>query len=111
MPVCFCCLTTPDGWARFDLEAGLQELIDHPDIYGLKENATNLADRSILIFGGWEDQGPTIDQYLLPLYRALKGAGAQKVTFIVYHTDHSFSNVRQRLMTDIAEWLQRELIG
>ena len=98
----------PEGWARFDLEANLQELFDHPDIYGLRENAGKLADRSILIFGGWEDQGPTVDQYLLPLYRALRSAGAEKVTFIVYHTDHSFSNVRQRLAADIAEWLLRE---
>jgi dipeptidyl aminopeptidase/acylaminoacyl peptidase len=98
----------PEGPARFDMEASLHELIDHPDIFGLRENAKKLADRSILIFGGWEDTGPTIDQHLLPLYRALRGAGAEKVTFIVYHTDHSFSNVRQRLAADIAEWLLRE---
>lgn len=50
----------PEGWARFDLENSLLELIDHPDIYGLREIAKNLADRSLLIFGGWEDEGPTI---------------------------------------------------
>jgi pimeloyl-ACP methyl ester carboxylesterase len=98
----------PEGWARFDMEANLQELFDHPDIFGLRENAEKLADRSILIFGGWEDTGPTIDQYLLPLYRTLKSAGAEKVTFIVYHTDHSFSNVRQRLASDIADWILRD---
>ena len=98
----------PEGPARFDLEAGLQELVDHPDVFGLRENAANLADRSLLLFGGWEDQGPTIDQYLLPLYRALKSAGAEDVTFIVYHTDHSFRNVRQRLAFDIAGWLLGE---
>jgi len=98
----------PEGFVRFDIEATTKELIDHPDIFGLRENAKNLADRSILIFGGWEDQGPTIDQYLLPLYRVLKKAGAEKVTFIVYHTDHSFGNVRQRLASDIAEWIHQE---
>ncbi len=99
----------PEGWARFDLEANLQELFDHPDIYGLRENAAKLTDRSLLILGGWEDKGPTIDQYLLPLYRALKSAGARDVTFIVYHTDHSFGNVRQRLASDIGDWLLRDL--
>jgi pimeloyl-ACP methyl ester carboxylesterase len=98
----------PEGLARFDLDADLQELMAHPDIFGASENAEKLADRSILIFGGWEDQGPTIDQYQLPLYRALKGAGAEKVTFIVYHTDHSFGNVRHRLAADIVEWILRE---
>ena len=98
----------PQGPASFDMEANLQEFIDHLDIFGLRENAARLADRSILIFGGWEDQGPTIDHYQLPLYRSLKAAGAADVTFIVYHTDHSFNNVLQRLVTDIADWILKE---
>jgi pimeloyl-ACP methyl ester carboxylesterase len=95
----------PEGPARFDMEAGLKELVDRQDVYGLRENAANLADRSILLIGGWEDEQITIDQLLLPLYRALRGAGAAKVTFLVYHTDHDFSNVRPRLASDIAGWL------
>ncbi len=98
----------PKGPARFNLDADLQELKNHPEIFGLRENADRLADRSILLLGGWEDQGPTIDQYQLPLYRALKGADAQNVTFIVYHTDHSFGNVLERLSSDIADWIHRE---
>jgi len=95
----------PAGPARFDVEAGLKEFVDRPDVYGLRENAANLADRSILLIGGWEDEQITIEQFILPLYRALRGAGAAKVTFLVYHTDHDFSNVRQRLAADIAGWL------
>ena len=100
----------PEGPARFDVEAGLKELVNRPDIYGLRENAANLADRSILLIGGWEDEQLTVEQYLLPLYRALRSAGAAKVTFLVYHTDHDFSNVnvRQRLASDIAAWLLRD---
>ena len=98
----------PEGPARFDVEAGLSDLVDHQDVYGLRENAANLADRSILLIGGWEDEGVTVDQFLLPLYRALRGAGAAKVTFLVYHTGHDFGNVRQRLASDIAGWLLRD---
>jgi uncharacterized protein len=98
----------PQGVARFDYDAGTKELIDHQDVYGLRENAANLADRSILLLGGWEDEQVTIDQFLLPLYRALKGAGAGDVAFLVYHTDHEFSNVRRRLAFDIADWLLRD---
>lgn len=98
----------PEGPAHFDLEGGLQELIDHPEIFGLRESASKLANRSILMFGGWEDLGPTIEDYQLPLYRALKAAGAEKVTFIVYHTTHNFSNVRQRLADDIAGWISQQ---
>jgi hypothetical protein len=95
----------PEGPASFDMEAGLKEFVDRQDVYGLRENAANLADRSILLIGGWEDEQITIEQFILPLYRALRGAGAAKVTFLVYHTDHDFSNVRQRLASDIAGWL------
>jgi hypothetical protein len=98
----------PEGPAQFDYDAGLKELVVHQDIYGLRENAAHLADRSILLLGGWEDEQVTIDQFLLPLYRALRGAGAAKVTLLVYHTDHDFSNVRQRLAADIAGWLLQE---
>jgi pimeloyl-ACP methyl ester carboxylesterase len=98
----------PEGPARFDMEATLRELAEHQDVYGLRENATKLADRSILLIGGWEDVEVTIDQYLLPLYRALRGSSAAEVTFLVYHTDHNFSNVRQRLASDIAGWLPRD---
>ena len=98
----------PEGQARFDFEAGLQEWSDHQDVYGLRENAAHLANRSILLIGGWEDKQVTIDQFLLPLYRALKGAGADKVTFLVYHTYHGFGNVRPKLAADIAEWLFRD---
>jgi dipeptidyl aminopeptidase/acylaminoacyl peptidase len=98
----------PEGAARFDYDAGLMELLDHQDVYGLRENATNLADRSILLIAGWEDEQVTIDQFLLPLYGALRKAGTKKVTFLVYHTDHDFSNVRQRLAFDIADWLKHD---
>jgi uncharacterized protein len=98
----------PEGPANFDYDAGIKELIEHQEIYGLRENAANLADRSILLLGGWEDEQVTIDQFLLPLYRALKDADATKVTFLVYHTDHEFSNVRQQLASDIACWILRE---
>lgn len=94
-------------WVLVELNFAV-ELVGHQDVYGLRENAANLADRSILLIGGWEDEQVTIDQFLLPLYRALKGSGAAKVTFLVYHTDHDFSNVRQRLASDIAGWLLRD---
>jgi pimeloyl-ACP methyl ester carboxylesterase len=95
----------PKGSVRFDLEGSMKELIDRPDIFGLRENARHLADRRILMFGGWEDQSATIDDYQLPFYRSLKAAGAQDVTFITYHTNHNFSNVRMKLVADIAAWL------
>jgi len=95
----------PEGPARFDLEADLQELANHQNVYGLRENAGRLADRSILLIGGWEDNQATVEDILLPLYRSLKTAGASDVTFLTYHDNHGFGKVRQQLASDIQQWL------
>jgi pimeloyl-ACP methyl ester carboxylesterase len=100
--------TGPAGPVRFDPKAnGIAELSSHMDVYGLRENASRLADRDILIVGGWEDEAATVEQYLLPFYRALKRAGAAHVTFLVYHDGHNFVGVRERLASDIREWVLR----
>lgn len=94
----------PGGPVRFDYEAMIEELESHVALLGLRENASRLADRSILLFGGWEDRNTTVDEYMLPLYRALRGAGAADVTFRVYHDDHSFAKARDQIADDIAGW-------
>jgi|GEM_PF-176517 len=95
----------PEGPARFDQEAMLEELRENQDIFGLQENAAALSDRSILLIGGWEDTNTTVDDYMLPLYRALREAGAEDVTFLVYHDNHGFGQVRERVANDIRSWL------
>jgi len=97
----------PEGPIRFDFQAALKELMEGQAVYGLRENADALADRSILMFGGWEDVNTTVDDYLLPLYRALRAAGAEDVTFQVFHTDHGFGNVRDELHQWILDWVLR----
>jgi len=97
----------PSGPIRFDVSATLDELAHGQSTYGLIENARKLSDRSILLIGGWEDESVTIDETLLPLYRALKTAGAGKVTFLTYHAGHSFSGVRTAMHQDLLEWLER----
>jgi pimeloyl-ACP methyl ester carboxylesterase len=101
-------LQAPQGPVRFDVGATLQELIDSPDVYGLREIARKLVDRSILLVGGWEDEQVTIEQYLLPLYRTLKCSCTSKVTFQVYHCDHEFDCVRHQLVADIDGWLHQD---
>jgi pimeloyl-ACP methyl ester carboxylesterase len=98
----------PAGPIRFDLEFGFKELIEGKEVFGLRENASQLADRSVLLIGGWEDVSTTVDQFMLPLYRSLKNAGAEDVTFLVYHDDHGFGQVRDRLAADIIAWLERQ---
>lgn len=91
----------PEGPAHFDFDETIRQLAENQEVFGLQENATQLADRSILLIGGWEDTNTTVDDYMLPLYRALRGAGAQDVTFLVYHDNHGFGQVRERLANDV----------
>lgn len=98
-------LKAPEGPVQFDGHLSLQELIDNEKLYDLRLSAPKLADREILLIGGWDDVNVTIENHLLPLYRALKKENAQDVEFTVYHTDHSFANVRDELAGDIVEWI------
>jgi uncharacterized protein len=90
-----------------DFGAALDGMRKIGNIYKLQDAAPGLADRSILLVGGWEDATVTVDQTVLPFYRALKKAGAQDVTFLVYHSGHQFVSVSERLATDIQQWLSR----
>jgi hypothetical protein len=96
----------PEGPIRFDLEFTLMELREGQGTYGLRENADELSDRRILLIGGWEDTGITVEQHLLPLYRALRAEGAEDLTFLVYHDDHGFAQVRELMGSDIADWIR-----
>lgn len=97
----------PEGPIRFDVQETLNELKTGQKMFGIIENAGNLADRSILIFGGWEDANTTIDDFLLPNYRALKAAGANDITFKTYHDNHGFGTVREQLYTDLVLWIRK----
>jgi len=97
----------PDGPIRFEVGPGLREFAERPDTYGLRENAGRLADRSILLIGGWEDVNVTIEDMMLPVYRALRSAGADDVTFLTYHANHGFGPpVRTDMQRAIGDWIR-----
>jgi pimeloyl-ACP methyl ester carboxylesterase len=100
----------PEGPIRCNIDFGLRELAENQEVFGLRENAGRLSDRKILLIGGWEDVSTTVDQFMLPLYRSLKNAGAEDVTFLVYHDNHLFVQVRDQLAADIANWIQLKKI-
>lgn len=99
----------PRGPIRFHPEEALRELLENQDIYGLRENAEELALRSILLLGGLDDESVTLEDHLLPLYRALNAAGAEDVTIEIYQDDHTFQRVRGEMAEDIAAWIRGHL--
>lgn len=90
---------------RFDDHDLIRELIDDPAPYDLRLNASALADRDILLIGGWDDAGVTIEHKILPFYRALKEAGAQTVQIAAVQDDHSFEKCSQEVVELIVRWL------
>jgi dipeptidyl aminopeptidase/acylaminoacyl peptidase len=104
-------LTYPSGPVRFAIGGTAKEIVEMKIIelnptYDLRKSAPLLVDKNILLLGGWEDVNVSIENILLPLYRALKKERVENVKFIVYHTTHSFSNVRDKLAEDIIEWIE-----
>lgn len=91
------------GW-----EAAKAELFDHQDEYDLLLRGEALRDRPVLVIGGWRDTGPTLEHYIVPLVRALRMAGNERVTPVVLDDTHAFRQTRQQVKELVVEWLERE---
>ena len=96
----------PEGPVRGLVES-LRDWIKNPDMHDLRKLAPRFKGKKLLLIGGWEDSGPVVEDHLVPFYRALKKAGVEDVKIIMYHTDHSFRNVRKQLWADILEWISQ----
>ena len=103
-------LKASSGAVHFEGSGFLKTVAAKPDAVDLRLCATRLVSLDILLIGGWDDAQVTIDHHLLPFYRALKTAGASTVTFIAYHTDHSFRNVREQLADQLIRWIRRDTV-
>jgi predicted esterase len=74
--------------------------------YFLQKSSQTLALKDILIICGWDDPMATIDQYILPLYRALKKEKAQNVQITAFQDGHYFSKSRAELAMVIIKWIK-----
>jgi dipeptidyl aminopeptidase/acylaminoacyl peptidase len=99
-------LESPNGPVRFVAEAALEELVRDPEPYDLRSHATDLANRDLLLIGGWDDSNVTIEHHVLPFYRALKGARAQSVQIAAFQDDHAFERSRERLAEAVVRWVK-----
>jgi dienelactone hydrolase len=90
-----------------DPDAVIREILDNEAVYGHTENALRLADRAILLIGGWDDSIAPIETVVLPFYRALRRQPKSDVTIIAYQDDHSFGESREEMASDIRAWLVR----
>jgi dipeptidyl aminopeptidase/acylaminoacyl peptidase len=98
-------LKFPQGPVRFSGKPAIRELVQNPDRYDLLSQVSKLAGRDILLIGGWNDPNVVLEHHILPLFRALKREGADKVSIIAFQDGHAFKKNRSELAHAILSWI------
>jgi dipeptidyl aminopeptidase/acylaminoacyl peptidase len=101
-------MKAPNGPVRFSGRQILKDFAARPEPFDLRLWAPRLADRDILLVGGWDDPYVTVENFVVPFYRALKSANATNVRIIAFPTNHSFRNVRDDLASEVIRWVQAD---
>jgi len=99
-------LKFPTGPVHFEGKEAIKVLTQNPDPYDLRLSATALANRDILLIGGWDDLNVTIEQHILPFYRALIDANARKLQIIAFQDNHAFERSREELAATVVRWVK-----
>lgn len=105
-------MAAPDSPWRLGPDATPREIAErHLDIdpHDLRLAAPSLADRHLLLIGGWDDVNVKVDNHLLPLYRALRSEGARQVSIRTFQDSHGFEKVRYELANAILRWMDTVL--
>lgn len=85
----------------------VKSLLVNRDKYDLKQYSEELAEKELLLIGGWLDNTKKIEDELLPLYRELLAKGAENVKINAFDSDHSFANQEEALSKAILNWLKK----
>jgi pimeloyl-ACP methyl ester carboxylesterase len=85
---------TKDGIIRLD------------SAYFLIRSAAKLADKDILIICGWDDTYASMENIILPVYRALKKADSKNISIIAFQDTHYFRNNRSEVAQAIIKWIK-----
>ena len=93
----------PGGTPKEIAEMGI---IETNPTFDLRNCAPFLASKNILLIGGWDDLNVSIENIVLPLYRALINAKAKNVKITAVQDNHSFRNSREELAQVIIDWLK-----
>lgn len=86
------------------------DLLENSAEYDLLAHADALAQKRLLIIGGWKDREVTLEETVLPLVRGLRSAGAQHVTAATLDDDHLFEATRSSLHSLVLDWLNRACV-
>ena len=103
-------LTPPNGPVRFAKGARMKEITKEylekvTPFYDLRKAAPVLADKNILLIGGWDDAQVRIDTNLFPLYTELKKNKAENTKIVSFQDNHAFVSSRENLAKAIIDWI------
>jgi len=87
-------------------QACLDWVIENAEQFDLVGHAKELASKDIYLIGGWQDRGPVVETFLLPLYRALQANGAEHLRIKIYNDDHNLARVKKSLQQRIVTWMK-----
>lgn len=91
------------GYLPEDIGSGRRVL--DPSFFTTR-NAASLAEKDFLIICAKNDEGITMDDYILPLYNALQDAGAANVQLSSFEDNHAFSVSREKISQTICDWVK-----
>ena len=100
---------SPRGSVQFEPEVLIEELLARESDNDLVRLAPRLADRAVLLIGGWRDLTAPIERDLLPVYRALTAEKVSDATILAYPDGHGLRSHRERVADDIVAWLTPRL--
>ena len=87
-----------------DVERHYTRLLEQAP-YDLRLSVPALTTRDMILFGGIDDAQVTLEGSLIPFYRALKLAKAEKVSVVMFQTNHGFHSVRDALAAELIRWV------
>lgn len=95
----------PNGPVNFRGKDDLRKQVQDSAEYDLVLNAPKIVDRDILLVTGLDDYLTKTEGHHIPLYRALKKAGASHIKFVAFQTNHGFKNVQNEMTTEVIQWI------
>lgn len=104
-------LIAPEGPVRFEVgkmpkDITSEDVSKIDSTIDLRKCTPLIADRDILLIAGIDDQYVTMENHMLPLYRALQNEGAENVEFVIVQDNHSFSKSREKVSDIILNWMK-----
>lgn len=107
-------MKAPKGVVRFEegslpkeiAEEGLENL---DPSFDFKKCAPILAQKHILLIGGWDDWHVPFDLIIFPFYKAMKKEKAGNVLLVGLQDDHYFKKTRDQVAETLIQWLETEL--